>query len=134
MASKALKELKRDYQALAELYLDTPEIMGRYPVSGVRGVAPQYQETAYFLEHARLHARPGQLTTHPEVPALWTTRDGATIPITEMDDDHLRNTVCFLQRKLVASFGMVRYIRDTSSTVKALHHMLAEAERRNLPV
>jgi hypothetical protein len=124
MASKALKQLKQDYQALAELYCEQSTPLA----------APQYQGAQRFLEHARLHARPGQLSTHPEVPALWTTRDGATIPISEMEDDHLRNTISFLQRKLVASLGHVRYIRDTSNTVKALHHMLTEAERRNMNV
>jgi hypothetical protein len=30
--------------------------------------------------------------------ATWTTRDGRKVPVTEMTDDHLRNTIAMLMR------------------------------------
>jgi len=34
-------------------------------------------------------------------PDMWTTRSGARIPITQMSDGHLANSIAMLARKLV---------------------------------
>lgn len=67
-------------------------------------------------------------------PLVWTSADGARTAVTEMDEQHLRNTICYLQRTLVLKFGHVRYLSTLTSNIKALAAMLDEARQRGFEV
>lgn len=67
-------------------------------------------------------------------PYVWRTRDGRRIDITQMDEGHLRNTVCFLQRRLSVLFGSATYLQDTAHLVEALDAMFKECKRRGIDV
>lgn len=64
----------------------------------------------------------------------WRTRDHGTVTPESMTEEHLRNTVSFLTRRLTAQFGAVAYITETAYHVEALNAMLKEVARRGLRV
>lgn len=53
-----------------------------------------------------------------EFSSAWTTRDGRKVPVTEMTDDHLQNTIAMLMRVEMPmghdfpSEGMAAYYAD----------------------
>jgi len=65
---------------------------------------------------------------------LWTTGAGQHIPVSQMDDDHLRNTICFLQRRIYYSFGTAVWLADVLQRLEALVAVLKEAQRRGIRV
>lgn len=74
------------------------------------------------------------LKTPTVSPFVWVSADGRRLKPREMDEEHLRNTICYLQRILVAKFGTVRYLSTTTTWVQALWEMLKEARNRGLDV
>ena len=72
-----------------------------------------------------------QLTPNP---FIWKTADGRHLRPSEMDEQHLRNTVSFLQRKLTVAFGSVRFLQQTAWMVEALNEMFKECKRRGYEV
>jgi hypothetical protein len=75
-----------------------------------------------------------QRKEEPKSTYRWTTADGRRLAPREMDEQHLRNTICWLQRTLVARFGTAKYLQELAPRVEALHEMLKEAEERNIDV
>lgn len=64
----------------------------------------------------------------------WRSADGRMLTPNEMDEAHLRNTISFLQRRLVYAFGNSAYLDQTAHHVEALNAMLKEAKTRGLRV
>lgn len=77
-----------------------------------------------------------KLAALPPAPKefTWLTAEGDRILPRSMDEQHLRNTICFLQRSLVFKFGTARYLSTLELTVQALCEMLKEAKRRGYDV
>ena len=70
-------------------------------------------------------------------PTTWTTRDGRTLPIAEMTDDHLLATIRYLRRrnrlalfKITMRESLLRYRYAETAPDGAA--MAAEDEARNL--
>lgn len=66
--------------------------------------------------------------------ATWTTAEGDTMMLSQMEDRHLQNTIFYLFRRLTASFGSARYLDSMTRNVSALLDMLQEAQKRGLRV
>ncbi len=64
----------------------------------------------------------------------WTTREGERVKPKDMTESHLRNTICWLQRRLAYGFGTLRWLSSIAPSAHAFHEMLSEAERRGLEV
>lgn len=64
----------------------------------------------------------------------WLTRDGERLRPCDMEESHLRNTISYLQRTLVYSFGNARFLAPLDYKVQALHEMLKEAKRRSVDI
>lgn len=64
----------------------------------------------------------------------WKTNDGRHILPKQMDEGHLRNTISFLQRRLVYQFGTATWLYRSEYNVQALYEMLKEARRRGIQV
>jgi hypothetical protein len=78
-----------------------------------------------------------RLALYPEKRAneyIWTTAFGDRLPVSKMDEGHLRNTISFLQRKLVFQFGQSTYLQRTKPLLEAMLAMLSEAQRRGIEV
>lgn len=65
---------------------------------------------------------------------VWQTGDGRCLKPLDMDESHLRNTISYLQRRLVHEFGTAKWLQRTATHVEALHEMLKEASRRGIKV
>lgn len=65
---------------------------------------------------------------------IWVCADGRRMALAEMEESHLRNTICYLQRRLASQFGTVRYLSKLKRDVRALYEMLKEADRRQIEV
>lgn len=78
---------------------------------------------------AKLH-----LEQHNKPVYVWITNEGQRMEPKAMDDRHLQNCICYLQRRLTRMFGEVTWLRGTQKYVQALYEMLKEAERRGLAV
>ncbi len=65
-------------------------------------------------------------------PFMWRTKEGVKILPKDMEESHLRNTISFLQRTLVYSFGTKTWVSSTMFQVEALSEMMKEAKRRGL--
>lgn len=70
----------------------------------------------------------------PPPPFFWRTSDGRTLKPSEMEEGHLRNTISFLQRSIVADCGRVTYLNTLRNKFEAMTHMLAEATKRGFQV
>lgn len=107
-----------------------------------RTVARPSYKALYEKEHATardlagevidLRAERDLLKKGPEF--FWRTRDGRSLMPRDMEEEHLRNTISFLQRRLVCQFGTVAYVDETFQNVEALAAMLKEAKARGLRV
>lgn len=73
------------------------------------------------------------LARAPKV-SVWTTADGDTMPLSQMEDRHLQNTIFYLFRRLTSSFGSARYLDSMKRNLTALLDMMTEAEKRGLRV
>lgn len=78
---------------------------------------------------AKLH-----LEQHNKPVYVWITHEGQRMEPKAMDDRHLQNCICYLQRRLTRMFGEVTWLRGTQKYVQALYEMLKEADRRGLAV
>lgn len=67
-------------------------------------------------------------------PFIWIAGDGRRMLPSEMDEQHLRNTISYLQRTLTRDFGTVPYLNKLTKRVQAFHEMLKEAESRGFEV
>jgi len=67
-------------------------------------------------------------------PFIWTTHDGRQLRLSQMDDRHLQNLICYLQRRLVRSFGITTWLESLRPDVHALYEALKDAQRRELRV
>lgn len=65
---------------------------------------------------------------------IWVCADGRRLRPADMEEEHLRNTICYIQRRLTSMFGSVRFLAKTEYHVHALYHMLVEARRRGINV
>lgn len=65
---------------------------------------------------------------------IWTTRDGEDVRPQQMSEEHLRNAICFCQRRLTYAFGTTRWLSTTKFYVRAFYEFLLEAERRGIRV
>jgi predicted component of type VI protein secretion system len=65
---------------------------------------------------------------------LWTTGTGQQIRIDEMDEGHLRNTISFLQRRIVSQFGKVTWLSEMRDMLASMVAMLDEAKKRGIRV
>lgn len=102
------------------------------------------RETAETLADLYLNAEePGPVVrpTDPNNPyqlyggvPTWVTRDGTVLSMSMMDDSHLINVICFLQRGLVYAMGTARYLRSYAGRFRLISDLLHEAERRGLDV
>jgi hypothetical protein len=64
----------------------------------------------------------------------WVTQDGRSVRPSGMDEQHLRNTISFLARRLITQLSQTTWLESTAYFVEALAHMLHEAKRRGLRV
>jgi hypothetical protein len=63
-------------------------------------------------------------------PDTWTTRSGARIPITQMSDGHLANSIAMLARKLtVLATEAARRARDATMLDEVLEPSPSDWER-----
>lgn len=81
-------------------------------------------------DNAKLHQddRMGQLRPN------WTTAEGEVIPIRQMDEEHLRNTIFYLFRRMFKEFGTITYLDHTKRHLLNLVALMEEAERRGMRV
>lgn len=104
----------------------------RVPMFQKSRVAFRFLSDGERLRFGRLF---NELNERREAPVfVWTTAGGERVRVTDMDEGHLRNTISYLQRRLVYLFGTVTWMMPVRSTLKALAAMLDEAERRGLQV
>jgi hypothetical protein len=100
----------------------------------------QRQPTKAELIEVNEALRQGNIDLNDQVkrltanPFQWLTSDGRELRPSEMEEEHLRNTVCYLQRRLVSSFGVTRFLDTTAANVEALHQMFVECKRRGFRV
>lgn len=88
--------------------------------------------TRVSLEGERLQ---GELETAKKgKPFFWRTRDSRVVAPSDMEESHLRNTISFLQRRLVCVFGTATYVDEAAGSIEALHEMLKEAKARGIRV
>lgn len=66
--------------------------------------------------------------------ATWKMATGVEIHIKDMDEQHLRNTVSMLTRKLQVQLGSATWVESVHFMVKSLDQMLDEVKRRGLRV
>jgi len=64
----------------------------------------------------------------------WKMRNGELIAPRDMTEEHLRNTVSFIERMLVHAFGSVPYLDATEERLVALTMMIRECRRRGFRV
>src|SRR3954454_25272322 len=55
---------------------------------------------------------------------VWTTASGDVVQPKNMDEDHLRNTISYLSRRLISDLGRQAWIHKLHYFVKALDAML----------
>jgi hypothetical protein len=65
---------------------------------------------------------------------FWTTRDGDRVRPSAMDEGHLRNTICFIQRHLTYKIGTATWLSGLEDRFRAMYEMLKEARRRGIEV
>jgi hypothetical protein len=65
---------------------------------------------------------------------VWTTGNGLRMDLTMMDDSHLQNAICYVQRTLVHALGTTVWLAKAEEKCRALYEMLKEARRRGLAV
>lgn len=74
------------------------------------------------------------MVENPTGKPTWKTRDGQTLLIEQMEEEHLRNAISFVQRRLVAEFGRTPWIETIHPLLKSMDNFLTEAKRRGLRV
>jgi hypothetical protein len=65
---------------------------------------------------------------------VWIMRDGQPIRPSAMDEGHLRNTICFLQRHITYKVGTSTWLNGLEDRFRAMYEMLKEARRRGIEV
>jgi hypothetical protein len=65
---------------------------------------------------------------------VWIMRDGQPIRPSAMDEGHLRNTICFLQRHITYKVGTATWLSGLEDRFRAMYEMLKEARRRGIEV
>lgn len=65
------------------------------------------------------------------VERVWVTADGREMPISRMDDDHLNNTILFIDRKMVEGVWRLDKNEDLA---EILQEMEEERVRRKMPL
>lgn len=68
------------------------------------------------------------------LPFVWVTSDGRRLQPKDMDEEHLRNTISFLQRTIVHRLGTTPYLDTLESRFQAMFEMLKEARNREIRV
>lgn len=92
-------------------------------------------ELETYQRHIRSQeTRISELRAQVPAPFIWTTAEGQRLTPSQMDEQHLRNTICYLQRNLTHKFGTIRYLQTLANNVRALWEMLEEAKIRGLEV
>jgi hypothetical protein len=154
-----IKALQQDYAGLAELFgaekdmTDTAiKLAGevttlRETLHRVVTERENYKElynrqaaanvaNVYARSNQGVRRTTGQLFGLSSSPTefVWTTRLGERIKPSDMEEGHLRNTISFLARSIVAEVGKVRYLGSLEYQFRAMSEMLKEAERRGLQV
>lgn len=120
-------QLKKDYEALVELYLETPEPLTM--TSSLLGEEVSHEELIRRSTEAddlRVRLAPQEF--------VWRTSDGRDLRPRDMDDEHLRNCVSYTQRRLASAFGTVKYLRETEKMATAYVEFLKEARGRGIRV
>jgi hypothetical protein len=69
-----------------------------------------------------------------EGPFVWIMRDGQPIRPSAMEEGHLRNTICFLQRHITYKVGTATWLSGLEDRFRAMYEMLKEARRRGIEV
>lgn len=67
-------------------------------------------------------------------PFMWRTQDGQLISPTKMDEQHLRNAISYLQRRIVHLSGTSTYLSTLLPSYEALHYMMKEALERGYQI
>jgi len=67
-----------------------------------------------------------------ELPTTWTTGSGAILPISAMEESHLRNAISYTQRRVSHALSTSVWLSRTTGQLASLLAMLFEAERRGL--
>jgi hypothetical protein len=65
---------------------------------------------------------------------VWIMRDGQPIRPSAMDEGHLRNTICFIQRHITYKVGTSTWLSGLEDRFRAMYEMLKEARRRGIEV
>jgi predicted GTPase len=65
---------------------------------------------------------------------VWIMRDGQPIRPSAMEEGHLRNTICFLQRHITYKVGTATWLSGLEDRFRAMYEMLKEARRRGIEV
>lgn len=87
----------------------------------------------YWKEKYERFEHDVEAVKQPE-PFRWKTADGEQLAPAQMDEQHLRNTISYLQRTLVHDFGVARFIARTEFKLVALSEMIKEASKRGFQV
>lgn len=64
----------------------------------------------------------------------WKCGDGRVIPVTQLEDDHLRNAICWVSRRLVMKIGTTTWLESIIYEAEAFAQVLHEAKRRGIRV
>lgn len=64
----------------------------------------------------------------------WTTGEGVTMLMRDMEESHLRNSIAYSTRRLMSAIGKTVWMSDVKKHVIALGQLIEEAERRGLRV
>lgn len=108
--------------------------IGRETIVQLRREVAELQEDLRTTKrlNLKIHLRNKELEAQHRF--IWRTKEGRVVRPREMEDEHLRNTISYLQRTLVFQFGTTRWMARCEETTRALYEMLKEARRREIQV
>jgi len=87
----------------------------------------RYNEEVTKVARFRRQADQNPLPTH------WRTAEQDSIAISQMEDEHLRNSIFYLFRHIfIHGFGSTRFLDVTRDRLLSLVAMMYEAEKRGL--
>ncbi len=124
-------QLKNEFESLVELYMESPDYRSFAPGGYVHGEVVRSSDFNSSLLSDLHEMSRGKSDL---MPFMWRTRDGEWMLPSQMDEQHLRNSVSFCQRKLSSLFGSVSYLETTTDLVRALYEFLKEAKKRGYRV
>lgn len=102
------------------------QVHGRHREIVVRRMKNALNHEMSLTNHRRVMSKDGE-----RVERVWVSKDGREKPISRMDDDHLHNTILFIDRMMADGYW---HLGRNADLPALLEEMEAERIRRNLPL